>query len=278
VGEFVHLGGEHEASILDFLSRDPIENVMMIGLILEDGLPGDGYREFVGYRENGAWLAVACFSGDITLYAPDERAITPMAEYALRRVPMVPRIISRKDTVDRFWETFRRAPYPIQFDRLQWVYLLDPPDLKVQGPGQTRLARLDEVEAVAKLASAMSMEEIQMDPLRDHRASYLRLIARRIQLQRYYVLEDEGEIKFQVHLNAITPDAGQVTGVYTPPQFRRQGWALQGMADFCKLALERAPRLCLFVNDFNTPAINLYEALGFRRDIPYRAIFLKSHF
>ena len=115
-----------------------------------------------------------------------------------------------------------------------------------------------------------------MDPFRDHPLSYLRLIEHRIRMQRYYVLEDQGAIKFQVHLNSITPYVGQITGVYTPPLFRRQGWAHRGMGEFCRQALTRAPRLCLFVNDFNTAAIRLYEGLGFKRVMDYRAIFLRS--
>jgi ribosomal protein S18 acetylase RimI-like enzyme len=219
---------------------------------------------------------VACFSGDISLYATDDAAIDAMAEYALRRMPVIPRIISSKRVVDRFWLTLREAPYPVQFDRRQLVYTLEPQDLVAEPEPRLRLARPSEAEAVARLASAMSDEEIQMDPFRDHPLSYLRLIEQRIRLERYYVLEEGGEIKFQVHLNSITPYAGQITGVYTPKAHRRHGWAQRGMGAFCRLALERAPRLCLFVNDFNTPAIRLYERLGFRSVMEYRAVFMRA--
>jgi hypothetical protein len=248
-----------------------------MGLLLEEGLPGNLYREWIGYRDEGRWRGIACFSGDISLYAPDPSVIPPFAEYALVRMPMVPRIISRKETVDRFWEIFRRAPYPLLFDRHQLVYTLDPQDLPQQpATGSVRPARLDETVQVATLASAMSYEEIQMDPLKEHRYSYLRLVEERIEKQRYYVLEEGGEIKFQVHLNSITPYAGQITGVYTPPQHRGHGYGTRGMVEFCKLAFERAPRLCLFVNDFNRVAIRLYESLGFKACMDYRAIFLKE--
>ena len=54
----------------------------------------------------------------------------------------------------------------------------------------------------------------------------------------------------------------------TSPGLRRRGVATAGMAACCALALERFPVLSLYVNDFNAPAVALYERLGFTR-APY---------
>ncbi len=249
---------------------------MVIDRIREDGLPGRAYQEFVGWREGGEWCAVAFFSGDIALFSPDGRGVEPIARYALRRVPMVPRIISRRETVELFWETFREAPYPVLFDRRQLVYTVDRAALRAAPEPLVRQATIDQLDDVAHLASAMSCEEIKMDPLRDHPIGYRRLIEQRIRLGRYWVLIEDGCIKFQVHLNSLTPQAGQITGVYTPPEFRGHGYARRGMGAFCLAALELAPSLCLFVNDFNVAARRLYEGLGFEEVMEYRAIFLDA--
>jgi ribosomal protein S18 acetylase RimI-like enzyme len=276
MGEVVRLTREHQDSIYAFLATSPIENVLVMDRILEDGLPGRPYQEFVGYREDGRWLAVMYFSGDISLFAPDERAIAPLAEFALGRSPLVPRIISRKETVDKFWEIFGTLRLPLLFDRRQLVYTLTAPELRTKPEPLLRPARLEEAREVAKLASAMSFEEIQLDPFKDYPASYLRLVEQRIRLQRYWVLVEDGKIKFQVHLNALTPEVGQVTGVYTPPAYRGQGYAARGLGEFCHQMLAKAPTLCLFVNDFNQPAIRLYEKLGFKPMMEYRAVFLDA--
>lgn len=249
---------------------------MVIDRIREDGLPGRAYQEFVGWRVGDEWCALAFFSGDIALYSPDGRGVEQIARYALRRVPIVPRIISRRDTVDLFWEVFREAPYPVLFDRRQLVYQVDKAGLRAAPDPHVRLATLDELDEVARLASAMSFEEIQMDPLHDHPIGYRRLIEQRIRLGRYWVLVEDGQIKFQVHLNSLTPDAGQITGVYTPPAFRGQGYARRGMGGFCLDALALTPTLCLFVNDFNVAALGLYKGLGFTPIMEYRAIFLDA--
>jgi predicted GNAT family acetyltransferase len=65
-------------------------------------------------------------------------------------------------------------------------------------------------------------------------------------------------------VSAITADAAQVSGVFTPPARRRRGHARRGLSELCARLLERVPAVCLFVNDFNAPAIALYHALGFR--------------
>jgi ribosomal protein S18 acetylase RimI-like enzyme len=40
------------------------------------------------------------------------------------------------------------------------------------------------------------------------------------------------------------------------------------MGACCSLAFQRHPTLSLYVNDYNTPAVALYERLGFHRE-PY---------
>lgn len=284
VGDVVRLEATHLPSIAAFLGQAPIENVLLIDRLIEDGLPGRLYQEFVGYHEGADWLGVAYFSGDISLYIPGtvsaphdratERTVTALATYALERQPLVPRVIGRKETVDAFWALFTMANLPLRFDRAQTVYVLGRNDLQAPNDPDLRLAVPLDCEQVAMLASAMSQEEIQMDPLAEHPMGYRRLIDQRIRQDRYYVLEDAGLIRFQVQLNAVTPQAAQVTGVYTPPEDRRQGYARRGMAALCHQALERSENLTLFVNDFNDAANGLYRALGFRPVMSYRAVFM----
>jgi predicted GNAT family acetyltransferase len=64
-------------------------------------------------------------------------------------------------------------------------------------------------------------------------------------------------------VSALTPEAAQVSGVYTPPERRNRGYAKRGLAELCIRLLERSRAVCLFVNDFNAPAIAVYRRLGF---------------
>jgi predicted GNAT family acetyltransferase len=44
------------------------------------------------------------------------------------------------------------------------------------------------------------------------------------------------------------------------------------MRDLCRLLLERASAVCLFVRPENAPAIRVYEAIGMRHTISYRSL------
>ena len=56
------------------------------------------------------------------------------------------------------------------------------------------------------------------------------------------------------------------------PGYEAWGARERGLADLCRLLLERTPSVCLFVRPENAPAIALYESVGMRRTITYRSL------
>jgi predicted GNAT family acetyltransferase len=46
------------------------------------------------------------------------------------------------------------------------------------------------------------------------------------------------------------------------------------MRDLCRLLLDYAASVCLFVRAENAPAIHVYEAIGMRRVLTYRSVIL----
>ena len=76
---------------------------------------------------------------------------------------------------------------------------------------------------------------------------------------------DEGKIAAKCEFSAVTEDAVQLMGVWTNPQFRRRGYAGATLREVCGHLFRQSKTVTLFVNDFNLPAIALYESLGFHR-------------
>jgi predicted GNAT family acetyltransferase len=63
----------------------------------------------------------------------------------------------------------------------------------------------------------------------------------------------------------VTDEAAQLMGVWTHPRYRRRGLMRESLREVCGHLFRRGKTVTLFVNDFNKPAIGLYESLGFQR-------------
>ena len=84
---------------------------------------------------------------------------------------------------------------------------------------------------------------------------------------------EDGVILFKAEASAWTPEAVQLQQVWVDPEVRRRrGNGARGLADLCRLLLERVPTVCLFVRAENEPAIRLYETIGMEHVLDYRSL------
>jgi RimJ/RimL family protein N-acetyltransferase len=122
--------------------------------------------------------------------------------------------------------------------------------------------------------SVESLNEEDTPALRERlRASVERSIGER----RTWVLEDCGTPVATSGFNAAIREAVQIGGVYTPPEYRRRGYAravvaaslLDARADGVETAI-------LFTGHDNLPAQKAYVALGFRHIGEYRLLMLRE--
>jgi predicted GNAT family acetyltransferase len=75
---------------------------------------------------------------------------------------------------------------------------------------------------------------------------------------------ENGEVVFKAEVGAVTAEACQIQGVWVAPERRGEGLSKIGMAAVLEIALrELAPRVSLYVNDFNRRACATYQRVGF---------------
>ncbi len=258
------------AAALAFLRRDPLINIYLISRILEERFPSAA--QLVEVRYNNEIVLIASLAtnivvaGDPTLpHDVTEAAIAVVAERILTRMLPVRAIISPADLVESLWTRLRsRLDPPTVVRMTQPIYALtqrlDLPDLD-----RARYSTMRDLDALVPACAAMHHEEVGIDPLERDAAGYRERIRELIEKKRSIVRVESGRIASKCEFSAVTPEAVQLMGVWTAPELRRRGLAKETLREVCGHLSRRGKSVTLFVNDFNKPAIALYETLGFRR-------------
>ena len=246
--------------VLAFCAQDPIERVF-----LEDA----ARRGFARFRavegENG--LTALCYFG--ANIVPSGHGCEVFAgDAAARRARM---IIGNEHAVTDLWDAARSVmPRPREDRPGQPVYIIEEPP--APGSSGLREATLDDVELLLPACAATYLEELGVDPLEHDSAGFRRRTIAQIEEGRSWVWVEDGTILFKAEASAWTPQAVQLQQVWVDPEARRQRHATRGLADLCRLLLERTPTVTLFVRPENEAAIRLYERVGMRRVASYRSV------
>lgn len=262
---------------LSFLRRDPLLNVFLIARILEDGLAsGSSIVEVTRDRET---ICIASLGTNVVLAAdrrddPDRRemAVALIADRIVNRMIPVRAIICSADLVDALWTRLRTRIDPPSVVRMnQPIYALT----KTREAGQLRSARYataGDLDQLVPACAAMHMEEVGINPLDRDALGYRERIRELVENRHSIVRLEGGKIAFKCEFSAVTPDAVQLMGVWTAPQYRNRGYARQTLGELCAMLIGGGRAVTLFVNDFNAPAIRLYESLGFEQIGTNRAL------
>lgn len=264
------LGEDDVKNAVAFLQRDPLINVYLISRLFEER--SAAATQIYVVRHNREIVLVASLATNIVLAAdPAERAdvldsaIAMIAERIVARMIPVRAIISPANLVEKLWLRLRTRLDPPTVVRMnQPVYSIrrrfDFPDLT-----EARYATLDDLEQLVPACAAMHKEEVGIDPLERDAAGYRERIRELIDRRRAIVHVQDGLIASKCEFSAVSEDAVQLMGVWTHPQFRRRGLAKVTLREVCGHLFRRGKNITLFVNDFNLPAIGLYESIGFQR-------------
>ena len=255
---------------LEFLQRDPLINVYLVSRLQEERMLAATQVAIVRY--NGAIVLVASLATNIVMGGDPsvsdditDSAVGLIADRILHRMLPVRAIISPSHLVETLWNALRTRIDPPTVVRLnQPVYSLrrrlDYPDLTL-----SRYATLRDLEPLVPACAAMHKEEVGIDPLERDAVGYRERIRELIEKKRSVIRVVDGRIVAKCEYSAVTNDAVQLMGVWTHPSHRRRGYSHELLREVCGHLGRKAKTVTLFVNDFNTPAIALYESLGFRQ-------------
>ena len=271
------LSHDETLEVLAYLARDPIESVFLRGLILRAGLDlGRRHGCFVAYRgDDGELGGVMLVSSLVVPFASAPEAPAALAGTLKNSPYRMRNLVGRRSTVEALWAAmgFWR-PKPRLVRTSQPVYVVDRMSLhRAPAAPDLRVASLEDLDLLVQAGAAMMLEEVEEDPLRSRPGQYRSFVRDRILRGEEYVWIDEQGLCFKCNVSSRTPDAAQIEGVYTPRPRRQMGYAKRGLSEVCRRLLADVPALTLYVNDFNLPAVRLYEGIGFRCAGEYQSMF-----
>jgi predicted GNAT family acetyltransferase len=255
---------------LSFLERDPLINVYLISRLLEDR--SASAAQMVEVRYNREIVLVASLATNVVLAGDPatplditNAAISVIAERLLTRMVPVRAIISPAPLVEALWNGLKERLEPPTVVRMnQPIYAirgrLDYPDLAESGYSTMR-----DLDALVPACAAMHAEEVGIDPLERDAAGYRERVRELVEKKRSVIRKVQSLIVSKCEYSAVTPQCVQLMGVWTSPRARRQGHSRVLLREVCGHLARKGKTVTLFVNDFNAPAIALYESLGFSR-------------
>jgi GNAT superfamily N-acetyltransferase len=273
------LGPENLTEAFGFLDRDPVLNVYLIALTLRDGLARPRDETWAARRggELVGLVHLGAQSGAVLPHVEDPGATDALSRHVLERAAFLPRrfhVIGPRAATKAFHDRFAAAGMSPRIFRDQRYMVLERdalppferlPELRPSSPTDYRL--------VFESGAAMRAEELEEDPRESDPIAYARRVEEECRDGYSFLWTDREGLCFRASMSARTGDAVQIAGVYTPPARRNRGTARRGMSELCLRLLEKSRSACLFVNDFNAPAIALYRRIGFRDHAEWASAF-----
>ena len=268
---------EDRNEVLAFLAERSTHTVCMTGFIRDNGLVSPHNRgTFYGCRNSEDRLEGVALIGHATLI--EARTSRAMREFGViaqthTRTHM---IMGEVDAVEEFWNYYadegqemRRACRELLFELR---HAMDVPG----EVGEMRLANLGDLDQIVPVQAAMAEFESGVNPFEVDREAFRARCARRIEMGRIWVLEEDGKLVFKADIQADTPDVIYLEGVWVAPAERGKGIGRKCMRQLCRDLLTRSKSVCLLVNQESERSHTFYRMCNFKMRGVYDSIFLRQ--
>lgn len=260
------LDNRYRDEVLALLDADPVTNVFVSSRVHAVGLdPGRLGAQMWGYLRDGQ-LTSLCYSGaNLIPIAATSDAVRAFAERARAQGRRCSSIVGPLETVNELWGML--GPYwgPARAIRAAQPVMATCSPAPVDADPAVRRVRMEEFDVLYPACVAMFTEEVGISPIAgDGGVLYRARVAELIRAGRSFARIEDGKVVFKAEVGAVTPYACQVQGVWVDPELRGNGLSVSGMAEVVDECLRSiAPKVSLYVNDFNVRARAAYRRVGF---------------
>lgn len=277
------LGGADSAAALELLRQRPVHNVLLEHLVRAGALsrlPG-----FFGCELEGALEAVLMVGalGGSSLEVRRAEAFEPLAEWVGRLAFRPRHLTGSEDVTVPFWNEYKRFAGSLLWERRERVYVLSrerfartaSPEF---APSAPREAREPDLDVLVHNSAQQHREDLKEDRFAMDPSGFRSRHRSEMREGHWRVVEEGGEIRFQVHVGPFNASVIQLGGVFTPPEARAQGHATRGLRALVERLLREHPAVSLFCDDANHVACRLYERVGFECRFYNRSYLLSADY
>jgi GNAT superfamily N-acetyltransferase len=264
-----------EAQALGFLDRQPLENLIMIGLIRDHGLESASNRgTFYGCFFQDQLIGVALM-GHCVLLSGSRETIHHFAHLAcLTDVSEVRMMLGEDGMIESFHRYLDQLSNRLAVHQTapQLMLVLTGVRAAKQRLAGLRRACAGELDQVARMNAEGYFELNGVDPATKDPAGFRDRVLKRIEMGRVWVVNDEDGVAFKVDIVSKTEEAVYLEGILTRSDLRGTGLGSTALSALCRLLLRHHKAVCLFANADNQPLLSFYERIGFAPFASYRLV------
>jgi predicted GNAT family acetyltransferase len=275
--DVIELTEDDRNEVLAFLAERPVHTVCLAGFIRDNGLVSPHNRgTFYGCRNSEGRLEGVALIGHATLI--EARTARAMEGFGLvaqgyQRTHM---ILGEKDKVEQFWNYYADEGQEMRLACRELLFELRYAMQVREEVEGLRRATLADLEKIAPVQASMAEEESGTNPLEVDPEGFRARCARRIEMGRVWLMEEDGRLVFKADIQADTPDVVYLEGVWVNPSERGKGIGRQCLRQLCQDLLVRTKSVCVLVNEENQRAHTFYRMCNFKMRGVYDSIFLQQ--
>ncbi len=275
------VGGVDLIAAAQLCAADPAGSVLAAARIeaaLAEGVTRGGPNVW-GVERDGELVAAAWAGANlVAVVRPgDHESIRELAEIARAHGRRCSSIVGPAESALGLWALLESEWGPARDVRAHQPSMVMDSWSPVAADRWVRAGALADMPELLPACVEMFVEEVGYSPLEGSPGSYEARVRGLVRAGRSFVRMEPGpdgpRVVFKAELGAVSSRVAQVQGVWVPADRRGQGLATAGMAAVVQATLGTvAPAVSLYVNDYNTAAMRVYEKVGFRRVGTYATI------
>lgn len=148
------------------------------------------------------------------------------------------------------------------FTMNQGIYECRKVDPTLLGPGTIRPVTMDEIEKLTDWMIAFHIESLNQEPLRSEARDKLKTD---IEQGLYYFYEEDGQVLSTLATARPMVNGISVNMVYTPPDYRKKGYATSSVAQLTQKLLDDGWKFTALFTDLDNPTSNsIYKKIGYQ--------------